>query len=460
MHLYRLPVLIHQKPYSPELERHIGVCFIMLDDCDNTFESVKKEISYAYEKTLFFNKHMAAAQLSPTDIKTKEDISRIPPTEKKNYRTNFPSGVLAGGFSLNDKRLFRTQSSGTASERLETLEVGFLYLQRAMQCLTVQPSLNSAFTTYPRKHIRYAAPNCSDVECASPGSTMSNRLLQDGTLVLSVYHDLLTTPEHILSLNIEEIEKYKPQLYYIDPTHLAFLSKYMDKCGYTPSRVPIISTYSLCTKANKNQIVKVFGEDVTFAEFVSMSEVGWLAMECQFGNLHINTKSFYMELICNNRPAEPGELAELYITTLDNGCIPRIRYRTGDVFRFISRECQCGHNFPIVKMEGRLRYFLFQKGKVVLTPKGVDELVGDLDWIDLYKIIQTEENCFRFYFIPNGKYEENFDKDIIDRLFRTLGTDINLLVEKTNYIPAERSGKFLSCISSVGEQMIKNGFHL
>ena len=167
-----------------------------------------------------------------------------------------------------------------------------------------------------------------------------------------------------------------------------------------------------------------------------------------------------MELLCNGRPAEPGEMAELFVTTLDKGCIPHIRYRTGDVYRFISTQCLCGHNFPVVKLEGRLRNFLFREGQITLTPRALDKIVGNPRWMDLYKIIQTDDTDFLFNFISNDTYEENKEEYIRKELSRALGQDIDLKVERAEYIPTERSGKFLSCVSKVGEKNVENGFSL
>lgn len=427
---------------------------------EESFESVKREIDYAYAKTAFFRKHMDEAQLSPTQIKTPADFGKILPTEKKHYRKNFPIGVLAEGYSLNDKMLYRSQSSGTTGERLQTVEEGWIYMQRAVDCLSVYPGLDSVMTEYPRKHIRYAAPNCSDVECASPNSTMKDRILSDGTLVLSVYHDLLTTPDRIISMNIAELEEYQPQMYYIDPTHLAFLLRQTQKRGFTPPKAPVLTSYSLYTKTSKRQIIQVFGKDAPVIETFAMSELGWLAAECPLGNVHINSRSFYVELLCNGRNAEPGELAELYVTTLDNGCTPHIRYKTGDIFRLAGSKCKCGSDFPVVYPEGRLRNHLFQNGQSVLTPKGVDDLIGAPDWLDLYKLVQTEENDFLFSFMVNERYEENMEQYIVNGLFEKLGKNINLRTEKVSYIPTERSGKFLSCISNVGEKLVEKGAQL
>ncbi|MCP5103268.1 MAG: phenylacetate--CoA ligase family protein, partial [bacterium] len=396
----------------------------------------------------------------PEDIRTPGDFSKIPPTEKKHYRKNFPIDVLAKGYTLKDDRLSRFPSAGTTGERLLTVELGIIYMKRAVDSMSVYPLIHSIFNSQPLNQIRYAPPNCSDVECANPYSTMQDRLLRDGTLVLAVYHDLLTTPEVILEQNMKEVEKHQPQLYFIDSTHLAFLMRYMRKHGYTPPKAPLLASYTPCSNVSRRQVLENFGRDVHFSEVVAMSEMGYVAMECPVGGLHINSKSYYLEFICNGRPAEPGEMAELYITTLDNGCIPHIRYRTGDVYRFFDSQCLCGHEFPLIRIEGRLRNFLFRNGEIVLTPKELDGIVGAPLWMDMYKMKQADDDDFLFNFVPNDKYEENNEKYIREELLQKLGADAHLVMEKTDYIPTERSGKFLACISSVGEKIYTKGFCL
>jgi phenylacetate-CoA ligase len=424
------------------------------------FEAAREEVAYAYENVGFFRKHMEEAKLSPEDIRTPKDFSKIPPTEKKHYRKNFPLDVLAKGYTLKDERLVRFNSAGTTGERLLTVELGLIYMKRAMNSMSVYPLVHSTFNTQPLRQIRYAPPNCSDVECANPYSRMQDRLLRDGTLVLAVYHDLLTTPEVILEQNMEEAEAHRPQMYYIDATHLAFLMRYMREHGYTPPKAPILASYTPCIEVSRRQVKENFGGDVHFSEVVAMSEMGYVAMECPVEELHINAKSYYLEFICNGRPAEPGEMAELYITTLDNGCIPHIRYRTGDIYRFFDSQCLCGHEFPLIRIEGRLRNFLFRNGKIVLTPKELDRIVGAPLWMDMYKMKQVDDNDFLFNFVPNDEYEENKEKYIREELLRKLGSDANLVMEKTDYIPTERSGKFLACVSSLGEEMYTKGFCL
>ncbi len=432
----------------------------MNNNFDDNFEAAREEISYAYENVRFFRKHMEEANLSPGDIRTPGDFAKIPSTEKKHYRKNFPMDVLAKGYTLKDEQLSRFPSAGTTGERLLTVELGLIYMKRAMDSMSVYPLIHTVFNKQPLNQVRYAPPNCSDVECANPYSKMQDRLLRDGTLVLAVYHDLLTTPEVILEQNMEEVETHQPRMYFVDSTHLAFLMRYMRKHGYTPPKAPLLASFTSSTGIGRRQVLETFGRDVHFSEVIAMSEMGYLAMECPVGGLHGNTKSYYLEFICNGRPAEPGEIAELYITTLDNGCIPHLRYRTGDVYRFFDSPCLCGHEFPLIRIEGRLRNFLFRNGEIVLTPKELDEIVGAPPWMDMYKMKQADQNDFLFNFIPNDKYEEDNEKYIRDELLLKLGPGAHLVMEKVDYIPTERSGKFLSCVSSVGEKIYNKGFCL
>jgi phenylacetate-CoA ligase len=410
-------------------------------------EFSKEEIDYAYRETKFFRKHMDDAGLAPGDIRTPLDFFRIPPTTKTHYRNNFPIGVLARGYSPQDPRLFRSQSSGTTEDRLVTLEAGILFFSRALKCLSVYPELQGPFTRVDRRIVRHAAPNCSSVECASPVSKMCDRILNDGTLVLSVSHDLMATSTEVLDQSIREIAEYNPQLYYVDPTHFAFLLRHMRRVDFTPPKSPIITTYTRSTSVSRRQLKEGFGPDVPVVELISMSEIGWIAMECPLQRLHINTESYLLELVAEgHRPAEPGEIGELLVTTLDKGCTPHIRYRTGDYYRLLSERCPCGHRFPIVEMEGRAKDFLRAPGQVPFTPKDVDVAVGNQRWIDVYSLVQNNDDSFTFYFVANSSFESGLERPL-ERKLRDRLPGATVTCERVQYIRSERSGKFGSCVS-------------
>ncbi len=55
-------------------------------------ERLKKIVKYAYERVPFYKKKFDEIGLLPEDIKTLEDIKKIPYTTKADLRDNYPYG--------------------------------------------------------------------------------------------------------------------------------------------------------------------------------------------------------------------------------------------------------------------------------------------------------------------------------------------------------------------------------
>ena len=423
-----------------------------MDSFDGSFASAQEEVAGAYENVPFFRRHMDGAGLRPHDLRTPADFRRLPATGKVDYRRNFPAGVLVRGATLGDPFIFRSQSSGTTGERLLTIAHTFALAERMTTTSEAHPGLQAVFAAArPQRIARYAAPNCSDVECATPFTTPESRTLFDGTRVLPVAHDLLATPKVMIDQAVAEIVDYDPHWLYTDPMHLAFLARNLRARGGTPPPVGgVVLTYNLVTRIARRQVDEVFGASSIVVEVVSMSELGWMGMQCPAGFVHMNTDSFYLELLVGDRPAEPGELAELYVTSIGDQISPHLRYRTGDIYTLVDGDCPCGHRFPRVEFEGRGRDVIRRAGAVRLTPKGLDRLVGDPGWIDLYKLRQLDDDRFSFRYIrPDGTDRTRDAATLTERLHDRLGGDAKLAVDEVDYIECERSGKFLPCVSEV-----------
>jgi phenylacetate-CoA ligase len=418
-----------------------------------TFPEAVEEAAFAYEAVAFFRKHMDRHGLSPADLTTPEAFRRLPPTVKADYRRDFPAGVLATGRSLHDRFILKSQSSGTGGERLVSVSHTFDLARRMSATVSVHGPLARQMERFRHQRVcRYAAPNCSDVECASPFTTMADRILPDATLVLPVAHDLLTTPARMVDQAIAEIGDYLPHWFYADTTHLAFLVRQLRARDLpAPECRTLLLTYTRATRVGRRQLADFFPPDTCAAEVVSMSEVGWLAMECPLGQLHLNTDAFYMELLAGNEPVGRGEWGELVVTTLGDRLSPHIRYRTGDVYR-LDDPCPCRHRFPAVSHQGRWRDMLIRDGEVVLSPHGLDEMVGSSPWLDVYRMSQPRERRFRLKLITNDCYRAGDEAGLAGRLEAVLGSDARLEVELCDYIPSERTGKFVSCVSAEAER--------
>jgi phenylacetate-CoA ligase len=417
---------------------------------ETPFDQALEELATAYERVPFFGAHLDQAGLKPQDIRTPADFRRVPPTRKADYRRNFPAGVLMRGTALSDPFVFPSRSSGTAGDRLLTATHSFSLAERLVSATEVNPLMLAVFgRARPARICRYAPPNCSDVECALPSTTTESRTLPDGTLVLPVAHDLLTTPAAMLDQAAEELGTYRPHWLYVDPTHLAFLVRALTERGIRPPAGcgGIVLTYNLVTAAARRQIEEFFGAGVVVAEVSSMSELGWLGMECPTGSLHLNTGSFYLELLDGDQPCPPGEFGELVVTSLGDQISPHIRYRTGDLYRHVPGECPCGHPAPRAEHHGRGRDTLRDGDRSMLTARQLDALVGPADWLDCYQLRQTGDE-FLLRYVPStaAGAATGAAAQLRDRLRAALGDRARVSVAPVPYIESERSGKLLSCL--------------
>ncbi|MBT0772978.1 phenylacetate--CoA ligase family protein [Kineosporia sp. J2-2] len=418
-----------------------------------TFEAVRDEIDYAYDRTVFFREHMQAHGLTPQDIKSPEDFLRIPATSKSHYRRNFPAGVLARGYTLTSPGVMRFQSSGTSGERLNSAVLAYDLARRQGTGLGVNRRFDGLWRPGGRPRIcRFAPPNCSDVECATGFSSMQDRTLPDGTLVLTVAHDLLATPQWQIVKALDEIDAYEPDLLVVDPTHLAFLTRWAARLGRritSPRTLHVVCGYTLMTRVARRCIEAFMGPDVPIGDMIGMSELGYLGFECHEGGRHINDVDFYPEFLRDGRPVEEGSPGELCVTTIDDALVPRIRYATGDWFTPLGRSCECGSELPLVRIEGRATHMMRLRDGRVITPGGVDAAVGDPPWLDLYQMEQDATGACTFRYIAQDSAHPQDVKALQARLGELLSPE-EVRFEAVDYIASERSGKFQPCISAKG----------
>lgn len=414
------------------------------------FAAAHAEVAYAFDNTVFFRKHMEANGLRPGDITSEADFRRIPPTSKSHYRRNFPAGVLANGFTLQSPHVMRFQSSGTGGDRLNSVILAYDLARRQATALSVNRRFDDLRRPGERpRSCRYAPPNCSDVECATGASTVEARSLPDGTLVLTVAHDLLATPEWQITQALDEIELTQPDILVVDPTHFAFLVRWARRLGReitSTRKLHVICGYTLLTRVARRQISGFMGPDVPIGDMIGMSELGYLGFECHEGNRHVNDRDFYLEFVAaDGAPVECGQTGEMYVTTVEDELVPRIRYATGDLFTPLDG-CACGSELPAVRVEGRAAHTVRLTDGRTLTPGALDAVVGAEPGIVLYKLEQDRGGSCVFRYIASEGAHESDLAELRDRVSGALAP-ITVRFKQVDYIPSERSGKFQSCVS-------------
>ena len=93
---------------------------------------------------------------------------------------------------------------------------------------------------------------------------------------------------------------------------------------------------------------------VTVADGAARRELSWIACDCESsGSHHVAAESYIVEIIRDDRPAQPGEDGDVVVTDLNSFSVPLIRYQTGARGTAMDETpCGCGRGLPTI---GRVR---------------------------------------------------------------------------------------------------------
>jgi phenylacetate-CoA ligase len=139
----------------------------------------------------------------------------------------------------------------------------------------------------------------------------------------------------------------------------------------------------------KRAIEEAWG--ATCFDHAGATEVGAWAFDCeaQTGAIHLNEAEFIFEAIDpkSGEPVDEGNRGELVITSLGRGCMPALRYRTGDLVEMTDERCACGRSFARIKggVLGRADDMMIVRG-VNIYPSAIDDLIRGLPDIIEYEV--------------------------------------------------------------------------
>jgi phenylacetate-CoA ligase len=131
------------------------------------------------------------------------------------------------------------------------------------------------------------------------------------------------------------------------------------------------------SEAMREKLEDAWGIDA--CDIYGLSEVGGpgVAAECREGKgaLHVFDDHFLPEVVDPESGKPTDGLGELVLTTLTREALPVVRYRTGDVTRFVDGDCACGRTHRrIARFSGRVDDMLIVRG-VNVFPSEIEDVV-------------------------------------------------------------------------------------
>jgi phenylacetate-CoA ligase len=122
-----------------------------------------------------------------------------------------------------------------------------------------------------------------------------------------------------------------------------------------------------------------------------LTEVGPMSVECPKvpGGLHLLEGHYLVELLdpASAQPVPPGDVGEVVVTNLGRWGSPLLRYRTGDLARRPSQPCACGRTFMRLEggILGRTDELIHVRGNN-LYPSAIEAVVRRFSEVAEYRI--------------------------------------------------------------------------
>ena len=345
-------------------------------------ERLKKMVRYAYDRVPFYTKKFDDIGLKPEDIRSLEDISKIPFTTKTDLRDNYPYGLKA--VPMDD--IVRVHASSGTSGKPTVVFYTQNDLDNWSDCVAriitaaggtksdiVQISFGyGLFTGALGLHQGWEKIGATVVP-ASSGNTERQVMLMKDLGVTA----LVATPSYAL-----------------------YISEVMKKMGYTKNdfalRIGLFGSEASSPEMHKELEEKL---GVFPTDNYGLSEImgPGVSGECEYKcGMHINEDHFYPEIVDRDtlEPVAAGEWGELVITTLTKEGLPMLRYRTKDITRLIYDKCECGRTtVRMDRIQGRSDDMLIIRG-VNVFPSQIEGVLLSIDEISgNYEIVVTRDSC-------------------------------------------------------------------
>lgn len=343
-------------------------------------EKLIAQVEWTYERAEWYRRKMDEMGVKPSDIRTLEDVRKLPFTDKSALRDTFPYGLFAVPL---DEVVELHASSGTTGKPIvvgyndHDMDVWSDCIARLSQMAGVLPSDRvqmafgyGMFTGGFGLHYGLQKLGCMMIPAGSGNTERQIQMIQDyGTTVL------VATPTY--ALHICEVGERMGYDWATSTLRVGLFGG--EPCPPGLKQEIESRMHIVCT--DNYGLTEVMGPGVS-GECLANRDMQ-----------HIAEDHFLWEVVDpeTGEPVPEGEMGELVLTPLDKQAIPVLRYRTHDLTRVVTDKCACGRTHArMQKVRSRSDDMLIIRGTNVF-PSQVEDVLTSIEGVTPHYRIIVEE---------------------------------------------------------------------
>jgi phenylacetate-CoA ligase len=341
-------------------------------------ERLQWSVRHAYEHVEHYRKALEAAHVHPDDIRSLEDLARLPFTSKSDLRENYPFGM----FAVPRTDVVRVHASSGTTGRPTV--VGYTRADLDM------------WATVMARSIRAAGGRPGDILHNAYGYGLFTGGLGAHGGAEKLGCTVVPVSGGMTERQVQLISDFRPDLIMVTPSYMLNIVDEMERQGIDP-RSTSLRVGIFGAEPWTNEMRKAMEErlDMHAVDIYGLSEVigPGVAQECveTKDGLHVWEDHFYPEIIdpVTGEVLPDGEKGELVFTSLTKQAMPVIRYRTRDLTRLLPGTARPMRR--IEKITGRSDDMMILRG-VNVFPTQIEEIVlGEPDLTPHFQCVLTRQ---------------------------------------------------------------------
>ncbi len=396
-------------------------------------QKLVKMVENCYNKIPLYKKKFDEMGLLPGDIKSIDDVSKLPFTYKTDLRDNYPFGM----FAVPHEELVRIHaSSGTTGKQTV---VGYtkhdidIWARGAARGIAAAGGTKSDFI-----HISYGY-----------GLFTGGMGIHYGAEKLGATAIPVSTGNTKRQIMI--FQDFGSNILCCTPSYAMYIGETMRNMGVDPKSLNLragIFGAEPWTENMRREIEKLLA--IKAYDIYGLSEIAGpgVACECSMQNgMHVNEDMFYPEVIDSEtgEPVPDGTYGELVFTCIGKEALPLLRYRTKDICKLDRTPCECGRTLVrMSKPRGRVDDMLIIRG-INVFPSQIESVLLDLgmnpnyqmvvDRVDNLDTLEVQVEMTEEMFSDTVRNLEEIEHRIANALQSTLNVVAKIRLLEPNSIP-------------------------
>lgn len=341
---------------------------------------LSRTVRRVYENVPFYRKKFDELGIKPDDIKSVDDLPKLPFTYKQDLRDNYPYGLFAAPM---DEVVRIHASSGTTGKQTV---VGYtqndldMWAECAGRALTAAGGDSSDFV-----HVSYGY-----------GLFTGGLGLHYGAEKLGA--TAIPVSSGNTKRQVQILQDYGSDILCCTPSYAMYIGETVRDMGIDPTTLPVragIFGAEPWTEQMRKEIERLLA--IRAFDIYGLSEIAGpgVACECQLQNgLHINEDMFYPEIIDpdTGETLPDGVYGELVFTCIGKEALPLMRYRTRDICSLDHTPCECGRTLVrMSKPRGRTDDMLIIRG-INVFPSQIESVLLELGMDPNYQLVVDRIN--------------------------------------------------------------------